>query len=148
MVHLTLPSSGAGARQSISSLTIRQLCLILTSREELSQRFSTTKLALCSSGQSQIALVQGDSPAKCQRVGRLPVAQLPRPHSVAPQSQVGSTADSAVLQAPAGPFCHTPEPPAPMLILSGWLSAGSILRCPVPTINPLCLSPNPSSKED
>ena len=84
-------------------------------------------------GNPQVTQASGDSPIRSQqRVGRLPVVQLPRPYRVAPQS-ADSTGE--VGQAPGGLIRLSLEPPTSLLVLSDRSPNGGSLQCPFPVVD-------------
>ena len=103
-------------------------------------------------GDPQINQTPGDSPTRRQqRVGRLSVAQSPRPYRVAPQSADSTVSVSDMWQAPSGSLRLSPKPSAPTLVLSNQSATGGGLQRPVSAMDravPLRLSSHPSSRED
>ena len=104
-------------------------------------------------GNHQVAQASGDSLTRSQeRVGRLPVTQLPGSYRVAPQSADSTASVPEVGQAPGGPTSirFTLESPAPPLVHSDLSLDGGGLQCPVPAVDrvvTLRLSPEPSPRD-
>ena len=100
----------------------------------------------------QINHSQGDTQTRCQqRVGRLPVTQLPGLNRVVSLRGSGAPSVPTVEHSPGGLVREPPEPSPPPLVLSDWSPIGSGLGYPVPTMDlsvTLLLPSDPTAREN